>query len=158
MPSPRTTRAAIELRDLRKSFPGTTDPVRAVDGLDLTVAPGEIVAFLGPNGAGKSTTIDLLLGLATPDSGTVTVFGEAPEDAVQAGRVAAEMQSAGCCPTSPSAKPSVWSPPCTPGRGRWRKSSSGQGSPISPTASSESARAASSSGCGSRWHCCPTRT
>ncbi|WP_328712219.1 ABC transporter ATP-binding protein [Nocardia salmonicida] len=98
MPSPRTTRAAIELRDLRKSFPGTTDPVRAVDGLDLTVAPGEIVAFLGPNGAGKSTTIDLLLGLATPDSGTVTVFGEAPEDAVQAGRVAAVLQSGGLLP------------------------------------------------------------
>ncbi|MFE9789280.1 ABC transporter ATP-binding protein [Nocardia salmonicida] len=98
MPSPRTTRAAIELRDLRKSFPGTTDPVRAVDGLDLTVAPGEIVAFLGPNGAGKSTTIDLLLGLTTPDSGTVTVFGEAPEDAVRAGRVAAVLQSGGLLP------------------------------------------------------------
>ncbi|MFC9664321.1 ABC transporter ATP-binding protein [Nocardia sp. NPDC127606] len=98
MPSPRTTRAAIELRDLRKSFPGTTDPVRAVDGLDLTVAPGEIVAFLGPNGAGKSTTIDLLLGLTTPDSGTVAVFGEAPEDAVRTGRVAAVLQSGGLLP------------------------------------------------------------
>src|SRR5258708_5452842 len=51
--------AAIDLRGLHKAY-GTT---KAVDGVDLTVAPGEIVALLGPNGAGKSTTIDLMLGL-----------------------------------------------------------------------------------------------
>ena len=43
--------------------------VRAVDGIDLTVEPGEIVAFLGPNGAGKTTTIDLVLGLSQPQPG-----------------------------------------------------------------------------------------
>lgn len=64
--------SAIELRDLHKSFrlPGGGE-VHAVDGLDLVVAPGEIVAFLGPNGADKTTTIDMLLELATPDSGSV---------------------------------------------------------------------------------------
>ena len=56
---------AIDLRGLHKSF-GT---VRAVDGIDLAVTPGEVVAFLGPNGAGKTTTIDMLLGLAQPDAG-----------------------------------------------------------------------------------------
>ena len=56
---------AVSLRGLHKSF-GT---VRAVDGIDLTVAPGEVVAFLGPNGAGKTTTIDMLLGLARPTRG-----------------------------------------------------------------------------------------
>jgi ABC-type multidrug transport system ATPase subunit len=39
------------------------------------MAPGETVALLGPNGAGKSTTIDMLLGLAEPDTGTVSLFG-----------------------------------------------------------------------------------
>ena len=40
--------------------------MHAVRGIDLTVAPGEVVAFLGPNGAGKTTTIDMMLGLARP--------------------------------------------------------------------------------------------
>ncbi|WP_062991233.1 ABC transporter ATP-binding protein [Nocardia anaemiae] len=90
---------AIELRDLHKSFrlPGGGE-VRAVDGLDLMVAPGEIVAFLGPNGAGKTTTIDMLLGLATPDSGSVRVFGGLPSEALAAGRISAVLQSGGLLP------------------------------------------------------------
>ena len=57
---------AIELIGLRKAFPSRGDkPVQAVDGIDLVVQPGEIVAFLGPNGAGKTTTVDMLLGLST---------------------------------------------------------------------------------------------
>ena len=47
----------------------------AVDGLTLTVPPGELFAFLGPNGAGKTTTIKMLVGLLRPDSGTVRVCG-----------------------------------------------------------------------------------
>ncbi|MFI6364321.1 ABC transporter ATP-binding protein [Nocardia sp. NPDC050630] len=91
--------AAIELRDLHKSFrlPGGGE-VHAVDGLDLVVTPGEIVAFLGPNGAGKTTTIDMLLGLATPDSGSVRVFGGAPAEALARGRISAVMQSGGLLP------------------------------------------------------------
>jgi ABC-2 type transport system ATP-binding protein len=82
---------AIDLRGLRKSF----GPVRAVDGVDLAVRPGEVVAFLGPNGAGKTTTIDLLLGLARPDSGTVRVHGLEPDRAIAEGRVAAVLQTGG---------------------------------------------------------------
>ena len=52
-------------------------PIEAVRGIDVSIAPGETVALLGPNGAGKSTTIDMLLGLARPDAGTVTLFGSA---------------------------------------------------------------------------------
>src|SRR3954467_4649763 len=56
---------------------------RALDGLDLTVAPGEVHGFLGPNGAGKSTTIRSLLGLLGIDGGTAQVFGLDPwRDAV----------------------------------------------------------------------------
>src|ERR1700743_531470 len=47
----------------------------AVDGIDLTVLPGEIYGFLGPNGAGKTTTMRMLLGLVRPDSGSVRLFG-----------------------------------------------------------------------------------
>ena len=67
--------------------------MRAVAGIDLEIAPGETVALLGPNGAGKSTTIEMLLGLTRPDAGTVSVFGLAPEAAVDAGGVAAMLQT-----------------------------------------------------------------
>ncbi|MEU1402280.1 ABC transporter ATP-binding protein [Streptomyces sp. NPDC005728] len=70
----------------------------AVNGLDLRIRRGEIVAFLGPNGAGKTTTIDMLLGLTRPDSGHVELFGQAPQQAVRAGRVAAVLQSGGLLP------------------------------------------------------------
>ena len=64
----------IEVRGLVKTF----GPHRALDGLDLSVAPGEVHGFLGPNGAGKSTTIRALLGLLRVDAGTATVFGQDP--------------------------------------------------------------------------------
>lgn len=63
--------AAIRARGLRKRF----GDVRAVDGLELSVRPGEIYAFLGRNGAGKTTTIRMVLGLVVPDSGAVELFG-----------------------------------------------------------------------------------
>jgi len=86
-----TTVAGIAITGLTKSF----GEVRAVRGIDLSVAPGEIVALLGPNGAGKSTTIDMLLGLAEPDAGTVTVFGLEPRPAIDSGTVGAMLQSGG---------------------------------------------------------------
>jgi ABC-2 type transport system ATP-binding protein len=66
--------AAIEIQDLVKTFGST----RALDGLDLTVAEGEVHGFLGPNGAGKSTTIRILLGLYRSDSGTARLLGGDP--------------------------------------------------------------------------------
>jgi ABC-2 type transport system ATP-binding protein len=62
---------AVAVRGLTKNF----GDVRALDGLDLTVAPGEIGGFLGPNGAGKSTTLRILLGLLKADSGEARLFG-----------------------------------------------------------------------------------
>jgi ABC-2 type transport system ATP-binding protein len=83
--------SAIALRGLRKHF----GPVRAVDGIDLAIEPGEIVAFLGPNGAGKTTTIDVVLGLSEPTSGTAEVLGMSPQEAVARGLVAAVLQAGG---------------------------------------------------------------
>jgi ABC-2 type transport system ATP-binding protein len=88
---PRTTAPAVALGGLTKRFGAVT----AVDGLDLTIEPGEIVAFLGPNGAGKTSTIDMVLGLSRPDGGTAEVFGLAPRTAVAHGLVTAVMQSGG---------------------------------------------------------------
>ncbi|WP_102144843.1 ABC transporter ATP-binding protein [Mycobacterium hubeiense] len=70
---------AVEIRGLCKSFGRT----KALDGLNLTVAPGDISGFLGPNGAGKSTTIRVLLGLLRAEAGTVRLLGGDPwRDAV----------------------------------------------------------------------------
>ncbi|WP_370947940.1 ABC transporter ATP-binding protein [Amycolatopsis sp. cg5] len=80
--------AAVHLRGLRKHY----GDVHAVDGVDLTIAPGEVVALLGPNGAGKSTTVDMILGLTKPDGGSVTVFGATPDEAVAQGAIGAMLQ------------------------------------------------------------------
>ena len=96
MNTPTTGPAAVELRGVVKTFqsPGG-EPVRAVDGINLAIAPGEVVAFLGPNGAGKTTSLDMVLGLTTPSAGTVAVFGANPRQAVRAGRVSAVLQTGG---------------------------------------------------------------
>ena len=86
---------AVHVVGLRKTF----GPVVAVDSLDLTVAPGEVVAFLGPNGAGKSTTLDVVLGFTRAEAGTATVLGVAPREAVRAGRVGAVLQTGGLIPS-----------------------------------------------------------
>jgi ABC-2 type transport system ATP-binding protein len=88
--SPPTT--GIQLTGLTKSFRSPQGPVQAVRGVDISIAPGETVALLGPNGAGKSTTIDMLLGLLLPDSGTVSLFGMTPQRAIAAGAVGAMLQ------------------------------------------------------------------
>jgi ABC-2 type transport system ATP-binding protein len=81
--------AGIRLSSLSKSY----GSVRAVRSVDLMIAPGETVAILGPNGAGKSTTIDMVLGLTRPDSGSVSLFGMPPAQAVAQGVVGAMLQT-----------------------------------------------------------------
>ncbi|MDC2953050.1 ABC transporter ATP-binding protein [Streptomyces gilvifuscus] len=90
----QTECAAVSFTGAVKNF----GAVRAVDGVDLTIAQGETVALLGRNGAGKSTTISLLLGLNEPDQGTVELFGEPPSTAVRAGRVGAMLQEGRAVP------------------------------------------------------------
>jgi ABC-2 type transport system ATP-binding protein len=85
--------SAVALRSLTKSWRGPAGPIRAVNGIDVSITRGETVALLGPNGAGKSTTIDMILGLVEPDDGSVAVLGRSPRDAVRLGLVGAMLQS-----------------------------------------------------------------
>ena len=78
------------LTGVSKRYGATT----ALDGLDLSLHAGEVVALLGPNGAGKSTVVRLMLGLAGPTSGTVRIFGGDPRDAASRTRVGAMLQVA----------------------------------------------------------------
>jgi len=74
MAAARTSGPAISTRSLSRSF----DDHVAVDGLDLDVEPGEVLALLGPNGAGKTTTVRLLNGVLKPDRGRAFVLGLDP--------------------------------------------------------------------------------
>ncbi|MBS41943.1 MAG: ABC transporter ATP-binding protein [Nocardioides sp.] len=69
-----TPQPALDVHGLVKTF----GSFRALDGLDLTVVPGEVHGFLGPNGAGKSTTIRVVLGLLRAGAGQVTLLGGDP--------------------------------------------------------------------------------
>jgi len=78
------TMKAIEIHNLTKDFHvgfWKKRPVRALDGLSLSVEPGEIFGFLGPNGAGKTTTLKLLMNLIRPTEGNARILGE-PVDQV----------------------------------------------------------------------------
>jgi ABC-2 type transport system ATP-binding protein len=83
------TESGILLSNLTKSY----GDVKAVRGVTISIQPGETLALLGPNGAGKSTTLDMMLGLTRPDSGTVSLFGASPSDAVTAGVVGGMLQT-----------------------------------------------------------------
>jgi ABC-2 type transport system ATP-binding protein len=72
--------------------------LKAVDRLTLELRSGETVALLGPNGAGKSTSLDMLLALRKPTSGSIRIFGRDPYRIVKTGRVGAMLQSGGLMP------------------------------------------------------------
>jgi ABC-2 type transport system ATP-binding protein len=72
--------APLEVRGLVKRYGSLT----AVDGVELTVQPGDVYGYLGPNGAGKTTSLRMMLGLIRPTAGVVRVFGRDPMESVQA--------------------------------------------------------------------------
>ena len=78
----------LEARGLSVAY----ENLLALERVDLVVPEGSVVALLGPNGAGKSSTLDLLLGLRTPDSGSLSLFGTTPQRAIEDGRVGAMLQ------------------------------------------------------------------
>jgi ABC-2 type transport system ATP-binding protein len=90
-PAAGTGPLAVELTGVHKHF----GHVHAVNGVDLDLSSGEIVAILGPNGAGKTSTIDIILGLSQADTGRVKVFGMEPRQAISRGLVSAVMQTGG---------------------------------------------------------------
>ncbi|WP_405937851.1 ABC transporter ATP-binding protein [Streptomyces sp. NBC_00726] len=99
VPEEVTSSDAVRLSSVVKRFTDSKgERFTAVDGIDLRIRRGEIVAFLGPNGAGKTTTIDMLLGLTRPDEGSVRLFGREPRQAVRSGQVAAVLQTGGLLP------------------------------------------------------------
>jgi putative ABC transport system ATP-binding protein len=65
----------LEIRDLVKHYRVGQEAIRAVDGVSLSIAPGEFVALYGPSGSGKSTLLELIAGFQAPDRGTVLVDG-----------------------------------------------------------------------------------
>ncbi|BBG01995.1 MULTISPECIES: ABC transporter ATP-binding protein [Pseudonocardia] len=86
--------AALEVRDLVVRY----GPVTAVDGVDLDLARGEILALLGPNGAGKSSTVEVCTGFRRADAGAVTVLGRNAGDEAVRPRVGVMPQGGGAYP------------------------------------------------------------
>ena len=82
--------ALVEMRGIVKRFGPAAAPVIANDGVDVSLARGEIVALVGENGAGKSTLMNILYGMMAPDAGEISLRGTAvrfrsPQDAIRAG-------------------------------------------------------------------------
>ena len=81
----------VELIAARKRY----GAIEALQGVDLCIRPGEVVALLGPNGAGKTTTISLMLGLRRPTSGRALLFGLTPTDRRARSRAGVMLQESG---------------------------------------------------------------
>lgn len=88
---PIATQPIAQLQGARKRY----GAVQALDGVDLSLHAGEVLALLGANGAGKSTAIALLLGLLKPDAGNAELFGRTPDTLVARRRIGVMLQSAG---------------------------------------------------------------
>jgi len=70
------TAPVLSVRGVRKTFEAELAPVRALRGVDLDIARGEMVSIMGPSGCGKSTLLNLIAGLEVADEGSITVDGE----------------------------------------------------------------------------------
>src|SRR3954465_11004325 len=73
-PAPREETTAVQVRGLKKAY----GSLQALDGVDLTVRRGEVLALLGPNGAGKTSLVEILEGHRIADAGEISVLGFDP--------------------------------------------------------------------------------
>ena len=89
--TPDGRQALASLRNVHKAY----GKVQALDGIDLEIHVGELLAVLGPNGAGKTTAIGLLLGLVRADAGEVRLFGQSPQQLAARRGIGVMLQSAG---------------------------------------------------------------
>src|SRR5665647_2695469 len=105
----------IEVRQLTKSY----GEVRAVGGVDLRIARGEVFAMLGPNGAGKTSTVEILEGYRQRDSGEVRVLGLDP------GKQGRRVRQSSTRSTSRTSQPTTESGPCSSWRPTPRPHTSG---------------------------------
>ncbi len=116
--APARRAAALQLVGLSKAYGG----VRAVDDVDLTIAPGEVVGLIGPNGAGKSTLFELVAGAVRPDAGVVLLDGvdittQAPQHRLSRG-ISRSFQDAALYPSLTTAECVAVACSRTPGLGR----------------------------------------
>ncbi|MDR5701169.1 ABC transporter ATP-binding protein [Agromyces aerolatus] len=96
---PTTTAvAAVEVRGVDKVFETRSGEVRALEGIDVTVAAGEFVSLIGPSGCGKSTLMRLIADLDEPSTGEISVFGKAPARARLDQEYGIAFQQAGLLP------------------------------------------------------------
>ncbi len=86
-----TDTTVARLRSVHKRY----GELKALDGVDLQLQPGQLLALLGPNGAGKTAAIGLLLGMATADAGEATLFGLPPQQLAARRHIGVMLQSAG---------------------------------------------------------------
>ncbi|SEM43833.1 putative spermidine/putrescine transport system ATP-binding protein [Gemmobacter aquatilis] len=80
LPTDTHMTAAVEFRAVSRHFGPPSAPVRAVDGVELTIAEGSFFAMLGPSGSGKTTCLRLISGFEKPTSGTIRIFGQDVSD------------------------------------------------------------------------------
>jgi len=69
---------SLQLRDIRKEYPTRSGPLKVLDGVSLTLEPGDAVAIMGPSGSGKSTLLHIMGTLDAPSAGTVELEGASP--------------------------------------------------------------------------------
>ena len=93
--------ATIEVNNLTKRY----GDVEALRGVSFAVNEGEVFGLLGPNGAGKTSTVEILEGLRTPDSGSVSVCGLDPQIERRRVQVRHRRGAAGYCPAGQDARP-----------------------------------------------------
>ena len=79
--------SAIDMRGVTVAFPSPGGAIKALDGLDLTVGPGQVFGFLGPNGAGKTTAMHVLLGFIDATAGEARLFGHDVRDSIARQRI-----------------------------------------------------------------------